>query len=297
MRRVRILVGLAVAVCAVGVLAGPALAKRNKENPKHFYGEFTASALGKTFSETEPGATAGLGEIEELEIAQLKITCPRYVKTTGAVTAARSTTYTTSISFKKGKCRAVRVEGKTVEEPKVVFSKPLIIKYQASGAATLEGNEAGEAEIVKPAALKFKVKGGTCTVTVPGEQTFPLKALKKPEPAEPFSAAEYASDTEEVEGSKKKKEKFPENPATGLQAGEQEYLEIEDVFSGIKSNEQVTEHCREAGTPKQTQAEIEAKEAETGKPDLIYYSKGRFEAYFEEYLVGGDLGFTTEPEV
>jgi hypothetical protein len=294
MRRVRILVGLATALCAFGVLAGPALAKRHKENPKHFYGEFTASALGKTFSETEPGVTAGLGEIEKLELAQLKITCPREVRTAGSVTSARSMTYTTSVSFRKGKCRAVRVEGKTVEEPKVSFSKPLVIKYQASGAATFES---AEAEIVTAAALRFKVKGGTCTVTVPGGQTFPLRAIKKPEPDEPFSAAEYAAEHEEVEGSKKKKEKFPENPSTGLLAGEQEYLEIEDVFSSIKSYEQVTENCREAGTPRQTQAEIEAKETETGKPDVISYGKGRLEAYFEERLVGGDLGFTTEPPV
>ena len=297
MRRVRILVGLATALCAFGALAGPALAKRHKEKEKHFYGEFTASALGKSFSETEPGATSGLGEIEEFEIAQLKIRCPRDVRTSGTVTAARSTTYTTSVSFKKGKCLAVRIEGKTVEESKIKFTKPLVIKYRANGSATLESEEAGEAEIVTPAAISFKVKGAQCTVTVPGGQTFPLKAIKKPEPGEAYSAAEYASEHEEVEGSKKKKEMFPENPSTGLLAGEQEYLEIEDSFSKIVSYEQVTEHCRETGTPRRTEEEIKQMEEETEKPDRIYYTKGTFGAYFEERLVGGDLGFDTEPEV
>jgi hypothetical protein len=296
MRRIRFIVGLAAALCAFGALAGPAFAKKHPEKEKHFYGEFTASELGKTFSEMEPGITAGTGEIEEFEIAQLKIRCPHVVKTAGKVTAARSSEYTTTVNFKKGKCRAVRVEGKTVEEPKVNFTKPLVIKYRANGAATIEG-EAGEAEIVTPAALVFKVKGAQCTITVPGEQTFPLKDIKKPEPGEPYSAAEYATEHEEVAGSKKKKEMFPANPSTGLLEGEQEYLEIEDVFSKIKSYEQVTEHCREAGTPRKTQQEITEEEERTGKPDLIYYVKGRFAAFFEEKLVHGDLGFSTEPEV
>jgi len=296
MSRVRILVGLATALCAFGALAGPALAKRHKEKEKHFYGEFTASALGKSFSETEPGATSGLGEIEEFEIAQLKIRCPRDVRTSGTVTAARSTTYTTSVSFKKGKCLAVRIEGKTVEESKIKFTKPLVIKYRANGSATLESEEAGEAEIVTPAAISFKVQGAQCTVTVPGGQTFPLKAIKKPEPGEAYSAAEYASEHEEVEGSKKKKEMFPENPSTGLLAGEQEYLEIEDSFSKIVSYEQVTEHCREVGTARKTEQEIREEEEKTGHKDVIYYAKGKFAAYFEERLNDGDLGFSTEPE-
>jgi hypothetical protein len=296
MRRVRILVGLATALCAFGALAGPALAKRHKEHEKHFYGEFTASALGKSFSETEPGITAGLGEVEEFEIAQLKIRCPRDVRTSGRVTAARSTTYTTSVAFKKAKCLAVRIEGKTVEESKIKFTKPLVIKYRANGSATFESEEAGEAEIVTPAAISFKVKGATCTVTVPGGQTFPLKAVKKPEPNEAYSAAEYASEREEVEGSKKKKEMFPENPSTGLQAGEQEYLEIEDSFSKIVSYEQVTEHCREVGTARKTEQEIREEEERTGHQDVIYYAKGKFAAYFEERLNDGDLGFSTEPE-
>jgi hypothetical protein len=294
MRRVRILVGLATALCAFGAFAGSAMAKAHKEKEKHFYGEFTASQLGKTFSETEPGITTGLGEIETFEVAQLKISCPRDVRTTGEVTAARSTTYTTSVSFKKGQCRAVRVEGKTVEEPKIGFTKPLVIKYRSNGSATLEG-EAGEAEIVTPAALVFKVKGAQCTITVPGDQTFPLKAIKKSEPSEAYSAAEYATEDEEVEGSKKKKAMFPENPETGLLAGEQEYLEIEDSFAKIKSYEQVTEHCREVGTPKKTEQEIKEEEEKTGKPDVIYYAKGKFVAAFTEKLKLGDLGFSTEP--
>jgi hypothetical protein len=289
------LVGLATALCAFGALAGPALAKRHKEKEKHFYGEFTASALGKSFSEAEPGHTSGLGEIEEFEIAQLKIRCPRDVRTSGIVTSARSTTYTTSINFKKGKCLAVRIEGKTVEESKIKFAMPLVIKYRANGSATFEGN-AGEAEIVKPVALSFKVKGAQCTVTIPGDQTFPLKAVKKPEPDEPYSAAEYASEREEVEGSKKKKDMFPENPATGLMAGEQEYLEIEDTFNKIVSYEQVTEHCREVGTARKTEQEIKEEEEATGHKDVIYYAKGKFVGYFEEKLNDGDLGFTTEPE-
>jgi hypothetical protein len=287
---------LATVVCACGALAGPALAKKHPEKPKHFYGEFTASKLGTTFSETEPGKTAGTGELEEFQVASFNVRCTGALKTAGTVTAARSTTYTTSVNFKKAHCRAVRVEGKTVEEPKLKFTKPLVIKYKANGSLTLEGEEAGEAEIVTPAALVFKVKGGQCTVTVPGNQTFPLKAVKKPEPNEPYSAAEYATEHEEVSGGKSKKSQYPANPSTGLLAGEQEYLEIEDSFNKLKSYEQVTEHCREAGTPAKTNQEIKEEEERTGMPDRIYYGKGHFAAYFEERLVGGDLGFDTEPE-
>jgi hypothetical protein len=293
MTRVRLMVGLATAICAFGVFAGAAAAKKPTKE-KHFYGEFTASALGKTFSEETPGVTKGTGELEEFEVAQLKIRCPRDVQTEGKVIAARSLSYTTTVKFKKGKCRAVRVEGKTVEEPKVSFIKSLIIKYRANGSAEFEGEP--EAEIVKPAALKIKVKDATCTITIPGEQTFPIKAVKKPNPSAPYSTAEYATEHEEVAGSKNKKAHYPANPMTGLLEGEQEYLEIEDSFTGIKSYEQVTEHCRETGTPRRTEAEIKQMEEETGKPDRIYYTKGSFGAYFEERLVGGDLGFDTEPE-
>lgn len=291
MRRVRIVLGFAAAVCAFGALTATAFAKTPKE--KHFYGEFTASAVGKTFSPTEPGLTKGTGTLEELKLAQLTITCERPLTTKGEVVAARSTEYYTELSFKKSKCRAVRTEGHTVEEPKMKFTAPLDLEYHAAGFAGLGGEGEPGLEVKKEADVSFKVAGGICVVKIL-PQLIPGKAEKKPEPGEPYEAAEYSRTSEEVEGGKKKKELFPANPLTGLLAGEQEYIEIADSFGKIKTSEQVTEHCYEKGTTKKTEKEIKEEEEKTGKPDVIEYDKGVLKAEFEEKLTGGDLGFTTE---
>jgi hypothetical protein len=286
MRRVRIILGFATLLCAFGALSAPAFAHK-KPKEKKFFGEFTASALGKTFSETEPGTVKGTGELENFQVAQLAdIRCARLLRTTGKVTSARFPIYTTTISFRKSKCRAVKVEGHTVEEPKLKFGQPLVVKYHPAGFAEVEG----EAEIEKSVGVSFKVVGGTCTVTIP-PQTFPLKAVPKPE--KHYSASEYATEHEPVEGTKKKKEMFPANPMTGLLAGEQEYVEIEDEFTKLKSEERVTPYCHEPGN-KKTQKEIEAEEVTLGHPLFIHYTTGTFSAYFEERLVNGDFGFTTE---
>jgi hypothetical protein len=285
MRRVRIILGFATLLCAFGALSAPALAHKKAKLP-HFFGEFTASALGRTFSETEPGATKGTGELEEMQIAQFRVRCPRELRTAGKVTGARFPIFTTRVSFKKSACRAVKVEGHTVEEPKLKFNQPLVIKYHPNGSTEVEG----EAEVEKTASVSFKVVGGTCTVSIP-PQTIPLKAVSKPE--KQYSAAEYATEHEVVPGSKAKKDKYPANPMTGLLAGEEEYLEIEDNFTGLKSEERVTPLCHEPGK-KKTQEEIVAEEVLLGHPLYIHYTTGTFVAYFEEYLTGGDLGFTTE---
>jgi hypothetical protein len=291
MRRVRIVLGFAVAVCAFSALTAAAFAKPPKE--KHFYGEFTASAVGKTFSPSEPGLTKGTGELEELRLAQFNITCERGLMTKGEIVSARSTEYFTELSLRKSRCHATNVEGKTVEEPKMKFGAPIDIEYHAAGFAGLGGEGEPGAEIKKETSVSFKVRGGTCVVQIP-PQTVPLKAEKKPEPSEAYSAAEYERESEEVEGGKKKKELFPANPETGLEAGEQEYVYITDEFAKIKTVEQVTEHCYEKGTAKKTAQEIKELEETTGKPDLIEYNNGLLEAEFEEKLVGGDFGFTTE---
>lgn len=294
MRRVRIVLGVAAVVCALGALAATAMAKPPKE--KHFYGEFTASAVGKTFSTTEPGLTKGTGELEAFQLAQFTITCEKPLVTKGEVVAARSTEYFTELSLKKSRCHAVRTEGKTVEEPKVRFREPLDIEYHSAGFAGVGGSSEPGLEIKKATSVSFKVAGGTCLVTIPA-QTLPFKAEKKPEPSEAFSAAEYSRSSEEVEGGKKKKELFPANPSTGLLEGEQEYLEIEDAFTKIKTTEQVTEHCYEKGTAKKTKQQIKEEEEKTGLPDVIEYTNGVFTADFEEKLTDGDLGFATEEPV
>ncbi|MGO9321240.1 MAG: hypothetical protein ACLQBY_10630 [Solirubrobacteraceae bacterium] len=291
MRRVRIVLGFVAVVCAFGALAATAFARAPR--PKHFYGEFTASAVGKTFSKAEPGLTKGTGKLEELKLAQLTITCEKPLVTKGEVVSARSTEYFVEMSLKKSKCRAVRTEGHTVEEPKMKFGPPLDIEYHSAGFAGVGGGGEPGAEITKETSVSFKVAGGICVVSIP-PQLVPAKAEKKPEPTEPYSAAEFSRTSEEVEGGKKKKELFPANPLTGLLAGEQEYIEIEDVFTKIRTTEQVTEHCYEQGTSKKTEKEIQEEEERTKKPDVIEYGKGSLKAEFEEKLTGGDLGFTTE---
>ena len=52
MRRVRMVLVFAAAVCAFGAFTASAFAKPPKE--KLYYGEFIASAYGKTFSKRRP---------------------------------------------------------------------------------------------------------------------------------------------------------------------------------------------------------------------------------------------------
>ncbi len=114
MRRLRVVIGAVIAVCALGALAVPAFAKE-----KLVFGTFVASVTGKTLSETNTAAVKqnkeDEAELTGLQIGQYKFgrankekgifeyesPCLKPPKVTGVVTAERSSSLLTEVAFKE----------------------------------------------------------------------------------------------------------------------------------------------------------------------------------------------------
>ena len=168
MRGVRIILGLAAALCAFGAITATAFAKAPKE--KMFYGEFTASKVGQNL-ETEPGTTKGHGEVEELRLGPYTMRCLNGVKTAGTVNFARSTSFSTELKLKG--CEAASKPNSFVTTWSAVkFASPIDLTYHANGSAQIV------VTITEPTALSFKAAGQSCVIYIP-TQTLPLKAGNK----------------------------------------------------------------------------------------------------------------------
>src|SRR5271157_5939015 len=203
MRRVRIVLGLAVAVCAFGALAGPAFAK---EKEKLVFGNFVASIVGQTISPSSPAAVVQNKEDEaELTGLQLGIfkfgviekpankpnyeePCEKAPKVTGTVTNEVSSSLLTEIHFKD--CVTSRPGSGVVSGRRNNFK--LAIRFKANESAEL-GNAQGGIEIVKSAIVIVKGES-QCVVEIPS-QTVPGKAAQKEEKF--WEGAEYTPEKEE----------------------------------------------------------------------------------------------------
>jgi hypothetical protein len=261
MRSVRSIVGLAVAVCAFGVIAGPALAKEPK-----FYGEFTASKFGQNL-ETEPALTRGHGEVEELRLGPYTMRCNHEYQTHGEVNFARSTTLSTELKFKG--CEAEKKPSEYVTTwTKVKFSGPIDLTYQSNGSAAIV------VTITQPSAAVMKIGGETCVITIP-TQSLPLRAERQPEPNEPYSFAAYSTEGTPSE-TKRQKE---------IYGPERERLFIENNFKKIKSLMKPNEKCETSKEP-----ETEYNE-ETG---YLEFKNGIFVGDTEMETIKGNLGFSEE---
>ena len=207
MRSVRMILGLAVVVCALGALTAPAFAKAEA---------FVANASG---------STKGHGEAGEMAIGPYKFPngCEKELKSKGNVVAGESETFFQEVKFNK--CIAKRKVGGGIEEP-VSVSFTLGLEFHANGFA-----ETGEGAGVKitPATVKFKGKKSYCEVNIPA-QFIPGQAEKKPEKG--YEAFSYTTEIEKLEGSQAKK--FGEF---------RERLAIEWEFKGLNANVPVTETC------------------------------------------------------
>jgi hypothetical protein len=263
MRRVSTIIGLAVAVCAFGMLATSAFAALTPT----VFGEFTASIPGSTISPASPAKFASKeAESEELKLAGTPIECER-LKGSGETTAERSSSLTILMKFSK--CTYTDKEpGGRIVKHKLGFKLP--VTFHSNGSAELGGEVSEE---VGPASVGIKSSDTPCVITIPQQQV-PIKV--KPEGAE---AAEYSSEFESVEG-KKKEELFPLG---------QERLEVDMEFKNI----QTTVHT-EPGKCEYSKEEASKFNKETSN---IEYGGGILEAELDEINIKkGNIGFE-EPAV
>jgi hypothetical protein len=273
MRSLRITIGLAAAACVFAICAAPTFAAAKE---KLFFGEFTASIAGKTISEAEPAVTKGHGEVSEFRLGPWEITCESELKSKGKVTAERSESFFTELSFKGCTTNQKVGKGGVEETKKLKFSKGIDFEFHANGSANV-GKSESEVKILNPTSVTVKAAGDKCKLVIPA-QTIPIQAEKNPE--KEFESAEYGTETESVEKSQLKK--FP--------SGIRERLNIFMEFKKI-----LTEVPVEPGKC------IYSKEPEgkfNPETKTVEFTNGVLEAELEEIEVkGGELGFDPTPPV
>jgi len=271
MRSVRtIVLGTAVAACALGVLSAPAFGKP----PTIVFGKFVASAAG---------GTKGHGEVSELRLGPYVFTgknlgngsgfgpvCENELKSKGNIAAAgESETFFQNVKFSK--CYATRKSG--TSEEAVAFHFELGMEFHSNHSAELgEGDEA-EVKITRPSTVKVKGSKSSCEILIPA-QTIPIAAEKNPN--KEFEAASYETEEEAVEG-KGKEMKF--GPV-------RKRLDIEMEFKKIVTIEQLD--------PAKGCTNEKLEEGATFNPenDTVEYRNGVLEAELEEItLKTGNISF------
>jgi hypothetical protein len=234
MRRVRIVVGLAAAVCAFSVLAAPALAKKVEE--KATFGKFTANIPGRTISPSEPAATKGVGSLTEINLAHNGLVvreCLKPIKSEGQVDSESSETFYQGVTF--AKCLAEKVfNSNGGKEARKIGTFMLDFEFHSNKSAVLGEGAENELEIKKESALSIPVGKGACTVVVPA-QTVPVKAAKKPN--QEYEAVAYGTEKEPANI-----KKFP----TGFQEKLNIELELTKIITYVKP---MPPYCEPAGSP------------------------------------------------
>jgi hypothetical protein len=178
MRRVRITLGLAVAVCAVAFSATAALAH-----------QFTASIAKKTISEATPAKLKG-GSVgpQTFKFGPVHTTCES-AGTKGIVTKEASVTLKVVARY-RGCATAIKI-GPEPATLKTRFLAPVEYSFHANGfAETGTEGEEGSVEIGSGAA-ELKITGIKCLISWPA-QTVPARAIAKPE--EQYSAALFSNE-------------------------------------------------------------------------------------------------------
>ncbi len=309
MRRVRIVLGLAVAVCAFGALAGSAFAK-----PKLVFGHFAASIVGRHISPTEPAKVVknkeGEAEVTGLELGSFKFgvvetveekkkpnyekPCKDAPKVTGTAVEEESSSLLTEVTFKD--CVTSFAGSDTINWKGTNFK--LAINFESNEAAEL-GNTDGGFKIEKTATVL--VKGiGECVVEIPA-QFVPAKSEEK----EKFwDAAEYEQENEEPiekwEKSKKLKEEYPGDVKERLN------IVTTNKFKGIVSyvhpystSSHGCESQNEASGKLITEKEIEVEGKMVPNPRYgwLEYTNGRIDMSVTDLEIkGGQLTFVPPSE-
>jgi hypothetical protein len=238
MRRVRVVIGVAAALCAFGALTASAFAKE-----KLVFGKFAASIVGKPITPSSPAAVKenkeDEAELTGLQLGQYKFgsfnkedgkfeyeePCLKPPTVTGSVFEEQSSSLQTYVAFKQ--CVNGNVEHGIVGYKSNSFK--MAIKFMADEAGELSGEGTVGMQITEPTAVIIKGGSQPCLVEIPA-QFVPAKAGVDEEKF--YEAAEYTPEEEEPENwekSKKLKEEFP--------TGVQDRLEIEttEKFKGIRS--------------------------------------------------------------
>jgi hypothetical protein len=238
MRRVRIVLGLAVAVCAFGALAVPAFAK-GKE--KLVFGNFAASVFGGKITPTEP-ATIVENKEDEAEVTGLELgifkfgvlnsekkpeyeePCEKAPKVNGEIENEVSSTLLLEVHFKE--CVTSSTKAGSVSGKKSSFK--LAFRFKANESAEIGKSENG-IEIAETAVVLVKGES-QCVVEIPA-QTVPAKAAGNEEKF--WEGAEYTPEKEEPvenwELRKKLKEQYPGDFKNRLE------IETTEKFKGIVS--------------------------------------------------------------
>jgi hypothetical protein len=209
MRRTSIVVVVVAGLWALGALASPALAA--KEKP--VFGKFKASAAG---------AVKGIGEAGEMTLGPYKFEeCEKELHSTGSVALGESETFFQEVKFSH--CEAIRKAGGGVEET-IQGSFTLGMEFHSNGSLKLG-----------PSAVTFKLSDSTCEVTIPAQWVPAIAETKGAEKT--FEDATYETETELLEGGQAKK--FGEF---------RERLDIEWEAKGIVTTVKVTPTCSYSGT-------------------------------------------------
>jgi len=277
MRRIRIAVGLASAVCAFGVLAAPALAK--KETKEVVFGKFTASIPGGTISPSEPATASGHGEVTSLNLAKGALaisSCNKPLKSTGKVESESSNTFLQNITFSQ--CYSKDAVNHEVVEERKVKTFRLAIEFHSNHSAVAGESAPSEVKVVSPSTVTIPVaKGAACVVVIPA-QTIPTKAERKPELE--YEAASYETEKEEA-----KIKKFP--------SGFREKLDIEMEFNKVESWLKPAPHCTYGGG---TEGRYDNEEG-TPAYGYVVYNNGTLDAELEEISIkNGNVGFEPKKE-
>jgi hypothetical protein len=265
MRHIKLVGGLAVAVCVLAVSAAPVMAHQ-------FVASKTGKTNGKGFEEipVERGVAPEFepARMQEWRLGAFRILC---YKATGAgeVTEGTSETFTTTTKYSK--C-GWYPQGTNTLHVAASFSKTgVTVIYHANGYTEAVGNGEGEeyefkkAEVLETAAFIKVSSTKLCKIVIPA-QTIPVRAIKFPN--EEFSSAVFSN---------------IETPATNLKlfpSGFQKRLVISNEFKKMK--------FKYAGEETQctTAPEFE-KLSEEGGGGVTGVYKGQL----EERLPAGDLSW------
>jgi hypothetical protein len=246
------MIGLAVALLALGALASPAFAKE-----KLVFGEFQGSVAGKNL-ETEPAPVQVWKEDKELEVEGLQLgnykfytktskgerdestPCEKSPTIKGEFQAEegkgdKSDSLALDISFKK--CLSHAGEGGLSEAKPVSFTLP--VKLQQNFSAEVGPKIAG-VEIPNKTVIEFKGALRKCPVVIP-QQSIPFNENPEHEYEEIVSYTNEApEEIENWEHNRKLKEEFP----TGFK--ERLEVEFEEKFKGIHTYVKADGACQPA---------------------------------------------------
>ena len=210
MRWTRMAVTLAAGALALGLLASPAMAA--KEKP--VFGKFKA---------TVAGSVKGIGEAGEMTLGPYHFEeCEKELKSTGSVTMGESETFFEEVKFRH--CESTRQTGGGLEE--TIFANfDLGMEFHSNGALKLG-----------PATATFVASNSQCEVKIPS-QWVPASAETEKGQEKLFEDVEYETEKEKLEGNQAK------------HFGEfRERLDIFWEVKGITTTVKLTPECKYHGS-------------------------------------------------